>query len=99
MGMLPLKAMARGPRPRAAKRDQHPKCWYEPLTDPEEMLMGLRFTLSHPVTAAVPPGDENQFRTALGLGLRLTPLSIQEAIAIKEQAMKTTPLFTYPQWA
>ena len=98
MGILALKAMAHRPWPQGAKRDQYPKCWYEPLSDPADALMGLRFTLSHPVTAAVPPGDENLFKMALGLALRFTPLSEQEVTAVKERALKTPPLFKYPSW-
>ena len=99
MGILALKAMARGPWPKDAKRQQYPKCWYEPLADPGDAMMGLRFTLSHPVTAAIPPGDETLFRTALGLALRFTPLKDAESRAIKEKALTGAPLFTFPSWA
>ena len=98
MGILALKAMARGPWPKDATRGQYPKCWYEPLTAPDDAMMGLRFTLSHPVTAAIPPGDETLFRQALGLGLRFTPLKDDEARAIKEKGLATAPLFTFPSW-
>ncbi len=61
--------------------------------------MGLRFTLSHPVTAAVPPGDEGLFKMALGLALKFTPLTDAEAAAIKEKALQQEPLFRYPRRA
>jgi len=99
MGILALKAMARGPWPKDAKRQQYPKCWYEPLADPADAMMGLRFTLSHPVTAAIPPGDETLFKAALGLALRFTPLRDDEARAIKEKALAGAPLFKFPSWA
>ncbi len=99
MGILALKAMARGPWPKDAKRDQYPKCWYEPLSAPDDAMMGLRFTLSHPVTAAIPPGDETLFKQALALATRFTPLSEAEARAIKEKALARAPLFKYPSWA
>jgi aryl-alcohol dehydrogenase-like predicted oxidoreductase len=98
MGILALKAMARGPWPEGARRTRE-KCWYEPLEKPEDALMGLRFTLSHPVTAAIPPGDENLFHMALGLAARFTPLSPDEVRAIKERAAGARPLFRYPQSA
>jgi aryl-alcohol dehydrogenase-like predicted oxidoreductase len=97
MGILALKAMARGPWPTGAKRDAYPKCWYQPLSDPADATMGLRFTLSHPVTAAVPPGDENLYKMALGLALNFKPLTEAEAGAIKETALKQEPLFRYPR--
>jgi predicted aldo/keto reductase-like oxidoreductase len=99
MGILALKAMARGPWPKDAKRDQYPKCWYEPLSAPDDAMMGLRFTLSHPVTAAIPPGDETLFKQALGLALRFTPLGEAEARVIKEKGLAGAPLFKYPSWA
>jgi predicted aldo/keto reductase-like oxidoreductase len=96
MGILALKAMAKGPWPAGAART-HPKCWYEPLADPKDAEMGLRFTLSHPITAAVPPGDENLFKMALGLAARFTPLSEAEAKAIKERGLSQAPLFRFPR--
>jgi len=75
---------------------RYPKCWYEPLSDPAEAMMGLRFTLSHPVTAAIPPGDETLFKMALGLAVRFTPLSETESSSIKEKALRQEPLFRYP---
>lgn len=96
MGILALKAMARGPWPEGAVR-KYPKAWYEPLDDPAEAEMGLRFTLSHPVTAAIPPGDENLFKMALGLAARFKPLSSSEVKGIKEKGLQQTPLFKYPQ--
>jgi predicted aldo/keto reductase-like oxidoreductase len=98
MGILALKAMARGPYAKGATRT-YQKCWYEPLASPEDAMMGLRFTLSHPVTAAIPPGDERLFSMALDLAARFTPLSEAEAIAIKAKAAAQEPLFRYPQWA
>jgi len=95
MGLLALKAMAKGPWPKNADRTKYPKCWYEPLTTEEDILMGLRFTLSHPITAAVPPGDENLFKIALTLKDRITPLEKSEIELIKQKAMTGDPLFSY----
>jgi predicted aldo/keto reductase-like oxidoreductase len=97
MGILALKAMAKGVWPEGADRKSRPKCWYQPLEAPSDALMGLRFTLSHPVTAAIPPGDENLFRMALGLARNFTPLTPREAEEIKERAAGANPIFRYPQ--
>lgn len=94
MGILALKAMAHRPYPDGAEKVS--KCWYQPLTDPEEAKMGLRFTLSHPVTAAIPPGNENLFSMALGLATKFKPLKKSEALKIKEKGELTDPLFAYP---
>jgi len=95
MGILALKAMARGPWPEDADRSKYPKCWYEPLTTPEDITMGLRFTLSHPITAAVPPGEGELFKIALDVRNNLKPLRKSEVRAIKEKAMAGLPLFRY----
>jgi predicted aldo/keto reductase-like oxidoreductase len=94
MGILALKAMAKSPYPEGATRV--PKCWYQPLTDPEEAKMGLRFTLSHPVTAAIPPGNENLFSMALGLASEFKPLRDEEILEIKKKGALGTPIFSYP---
>ena len=96
MGILALKAMAKGPWAEGADRSKYQKCWYEPLTTAEDIRMGLRFTLSHPVTAAVPPGEEVLFRTALTVADRLQPLTKAEIEEIKEKGSKGNPLFRYP---
>jgi predicted aldo/keto reductase-like oxidoreductase len=95
MGILCLKAMAKGPLPEGAKK-RYEKCWYEPLDAPEDAAMGLRFTLSHPVTAAIPPGDENLWAMALRIATGFEPLAPEEAEAIKKRGMGAAPLFRYP---
>jgi len=95
MGILALKAMARGPWQEGADRSGYPKCWYEPLTSVEDITMGLRFTLSHPITAAIPPGEEKLFRQALSVSGNLKPLRKSEIQSIKEKALKGIPLFKY----
>ncbi len=96
MGILALKAMAKGPWPKDSARP-YPKCWYEPLSNPEDARLGLRFTLSHPVTAALPPGDERLFEMALGLAQRLKPLSRRETDLLKTRALAGEPIFRYPR--
>jgi aryl-alcohol dehydrogenase-like predicted oxidoreductase len=95
MGILALKAMAKGPWPKDADRSQYSKCWYEPLSNKDDAQMGLRFTLSHPVTAAIPPGDGNLFKLALELRDNLKPLEKKELEAIKEKALSGQPLFKF----
>jgi predicted aldo/keto reductase-like oxidoreductase len=96
MGILALKAMAKRPWPKGAPRTS-PKCWYEPMTDPDEALAGLRFTLSHPVTAAIHPADDTCLKLALDLVPKFTPLKPEEAEAIKKKAMTAGLIFRYPR--
>ena len=95
MGIIALKAMAKGKWPKDADRSKYPKAWYEPLTNEEDILMGLRFTLSHPITTAIPPGDEGLFRMALALRDKIKPLKNKEVEKIKTKALNWDPLFNY----
>ena len=97
MGILALKAMAKAPLPKGVENKDYPKCWYEPLVNPEDIKMGLGFTLSHPVTSALTPGDIRLFRTALNVSSSIKPLKDNEIKAIKEKAMDGQPLFRYPR--
>lgn len=96
MGILALKAMAKGPWPQGADKSKYSKCWYEPLTSQDDIRMGLRFTLSHPVTAAVPPGEAELWKMALSVSDKLQPLTKEEIQSIKERGAKGNPLFKYP---
>ena len=75
MGILALKGMAKTTWPASEKSSHpHPKCWYEPAAFPEEAALGLRWTLSQPVTAAIPPGDERYFRLGMDIGQNFQPI-------------------------
>jgi predicted aldo/keto reductase-like oxidoreductase len=95
MGILCLKALAKEPLADGARK-RYAKCWYEPIDTPQEARQALRFTLSHPVTAAIPPGDETIFRMALELAAEFEPLSTAEAEAMKARGSSAKPLFRYP---
>lgn len=96
VGILALKAMAKRPWPKDAERFA-PNCWYEPMTDPAEALMGLRFTLSHPVTAAVHPADPKCLKLALELAPKFTPLTAAETEEMKRKGQGVAPIFRFPR--
>lgn len=95
VGIIALKAMARGPWPEGADRSDYPNCWYQPMTDPDEALMGLRFTLSHPVATAVSPASGKFLPLALRLAPKFTPLNPEEAEEMKRKGLAAKPLFSY----
>lgn len=90
---LALKAMARTRWPEGATEHPFAKCWYEPVTDPEEAALALRFALSQPITAAIPPGEEPLFRMALQIAERFTPLSDAERAELERRAAGLRPIF------
>jgi aryl-alcohol dehydrogenase-like predicted oxidoreductase len=98
MGILALKAMA-WRRWEEGEERSIDKTWYRPLTEKEEAREGLRFTLSHPVTAAIPPGHEDLFSMGLELATDFEPMNKDEIAAVKEKAMETEPIFSYPMKA
>ena len=89
---LALKAMARTGWREGAEHT-HPNCWYEPLTDPRLAELALRFTLSQPITAAVPPGDPRLFRLAMELAERFRPITEPERAELQEIARTLQPIF------
>ncbi len=91
--LLALKAMARQLWPADADRAKYSKCWYQPLIDPREAELGLRYALSRPVTAAVPPGEESLFRLALDVAMRFRPVTDEETARLKALAATLRPIF------
>jgi aryl-alcohol dehydrogenase-like predicted oxidoreductase len=95
MGILALKAMAKTTWPKAMKESQrpNPKCWYQPAALPEEAALGLRWTLSKPITAAIPPGDEKYFRFAMDVAQSFAPIRPEEEKALMARAVGVEPIF------
>ena len=94
MAILALKSLARQQwPPDDPLRKQYPKCWYQPITECEDARLGLYFTLSQPITAAIPPGEESLFRMALDLGLNFKPLSSLDLEKVKQMAELLNPIF------
>ncbi len=94
MGILALKSMAKTTWPEAQKQNHpNPKCWYQPSALPEEASLGLRWTLSHPITAAVPPGDEKYFRLAMDVAQKFEPIKPEEEKALLARAQGVEPIF------
>lgn len=89
---LALKAMARQKLAEGAERTWD-KCWYEPCGDPQEAALALRFTLSQPVTAAIPPGHAEFFRQALDVADSFQPVSDEEREELRTRARGLQPFF------
>jgi predicted aldo/keto reductase-like oxidoreductase len=94
MGIMALKGMAKTTWPDAQKSSHpHPKCWYEPADFPEQAALGLRWTLSRPITAAIPPGDERYFRLGMEIGQNFETISDAEQNRLIASAAGMNPLF------
>ena len=94
MGILALKSMAKTVWPTDLKKDHpEPKCWYQPASFPDQASLGLRWTLGHPVTAALPPGDEKYFRLAMDVAQNYKPLEHHEEQTLMASANGVEPIF------
>ncbi|HEY2471615.1 MAG TPA: aldo/keto reductase [Terracidiphilus sp.] len=94
MGIMALKSMAKTVWPADQKQDHpDPKCWYKPAGFPDQASMGLRWTLAHPITAAIPPGDERYFRLAMDVAQNYKPLAMHEEQALLAGATGVEPIF------
>jgi len=95
MGALALKGMAKTVWPKDTKREDHfaPKCWYEPAALPDEAALALRWTLSQPITSAVPPGDEKYFRVAMDVAQAFQPIRAEEEKTLMARATGVEPIF------
>jgi aryl-alcohol dehydrogenase-like predicted oxidoreductase len=94
MGILALKGMAKTVwSDDKMQNHPEPKCWYQPAAFPDEASLGLRWTLGHPVTAALPPGDEKYFRLAMDIAQNYKPLEHHEEQALMARATGIEPIF------
>ena len=96
MGCLAIKAMARTPwRGQDDLRGgEYPKCWYQPVTDPEEADLAVRFTLSEPITGILPTGHKRLIRQALDIADKFQPLTDAERERLRQRAVGLKPMFT-----
>jgi predicted aldo/keto reductase-like oxidoreductase len=96
MGILALKGMAKSVWP-AGEKQNHPvpKCWYQPAAFPDEASLGLRWTLGHSITAAIPPGDERYFRLAMDVAQNLQAAGCAEEQALLAERRPPSPSSTW----
>jgi predicted aldo/keto reductase-like oxidoreductase len=94
MGIMALKGMAKTTWSKAESSDHpHSKCWYEPADFPHQATLGYRWTLSQPITAAMPPGDERYFRLGMDVGHRFKPITKTESAKLMASASGVNPIF------
>ena len=90
--VLALKALAFGKISDGENR-AFPKCWYVPIEDSELADLALRFTLSQPITAAIPPGEEKLFDMAIDISDNFRPISDHETEYLKQRSCEAIPMF------
>lgn len=95
MARLALKAFAytRWPESTPRKEVKYPKCWYQPVDDPAKARDALRFTLSQEITAAIPPGYDEFFRTACDVAASFRPMGAAERKKLLAATKGVEPIF------
>jgi predicted aldo/keto reductase-like oxidoreductase len=92
IGRLAIKAMARTSLTEGSNK-KYNKSWYEPIDDEELARLALRYTLSKPITAAIPPGEAELFRWALETAKNFKPITTEEEELLKSMSKGVKPLF------
>jgi aryl-alcohol dehydrogenase-like predicted oxidoreductase len=92
---LALKGLAHTTWPKNLPRDQrkYSKCWYQPLDDQKTARLGLSWTLSQDITAAIPPGEASLFELALSIAASYRPLNPAETAEVSSLARGKEPIF------
>lgn len=94
VAMFALKALARQKWPKDdPKRGAYPICWYQPLTDFDEAELGLRYTLSQPIVAALPPSSDRLHRLAMLLAMDFQPITAEQEQTLARMAEGLDPVF------
>ncbi len=93
-----LKALARQHWPQEVpKEDRCAKCWYQPIEDPEEASLAVRWSLSREGVAAIlPPGNEALYQKAVALRGNLAPITPDETTRLEDLSLGMYPLFPRP---
>ncbi len=90
--ILALKALAYG-KIGAGEEKKYAKCWYHPIEDRALADLALRFTLSQPITAAIPPGEVAFFDVALDIAEQFRPVNDEEIALLRQYSETAEPLF------
>lgn len=93
---LAIKPLARQAwtRPRKQRQDEpFGWMWYQPVSDAEERDLSIRWALSHPITALMPPHDETLWRKAVTAGMDYRPIDDAGLAKVKQLAGRLNPLF------
>ncbi len=92
LAILALKSLAKQQWPANAVKKWF-KCWYQPVDTPEEVALGLRFTLSRPVVAAVCPSHAELLWMMCDAAEKLTPILPEEEAQLAAKSKELRPVF------
>ncbi len=95
VAVMAMKVLARQKWPATDdRRKKYPNCWYQPLMEPQEALLGLRFAMKVGATAVISPADAQMFRMALDLCPKANAWTDQDDRKARELAVQLNPIFS-----
>ncbi len=97
MAKIAIKPLCRQDWPRRSDTTgggRWTKMWYQPITDPREAELALKWAYTQGITTAMPPGEEELQFFAIETALKLNaPMTDDELKQLKELAMTLNPTF------
>ena len=94
LGMKTLSRQRWASREDPERVQKWPKLWYQPVSDPVEQDLAVRFTLSQPgVASCLPPANDVLWRRAVDIGMDPRPITPEETAKLKAVAASLTPVF------
>ncbi len=98
-GLIAIKPGARCARTHGEQGGgKFAKVWYHPHTAVEEIARSYYFTLSQPVTSAIPPMENELFQLACRVAHSFIPLTAAEREELRAEAAQLPSIFQYPGW-
>jgi len=95
VAVVSLKSLVRQKWPKdAPDRKEWSRVWYQPATEMDEADLAVRWALSRPIVAVLPPADERLHRLAFDIGMKLRPITPEEETTAKAWAEEMNPLFS-----
>jgi aryl-alcohol dehydrogenase-like predicted oxidoreductase len=97
LGVIAIKAFAKGPWPGDLPEDERPyDTWYEPFDDPGELARCFRYTASQDVTTLANAGDPRLVPPVLEAATDFEPMPDSEQSAlVAERRREETPVPTH----
>ena len=89
IGVIAMKAVAKGPYPGERTRD----CWYQPFTEKTEIKEAIRYTLSQSLTTAATSSDMEIAKMTIDAAEEFKPMDRKEQEALIARAADWKPLF------
>ena len=95
MGIIAIKAIAKQKwQNDNDERKQYPKCWYEPIGEPQTAQKALSWAYEQGISLALPPGEEKLFKMCMDLAPNCKKLSENELNELENLAKESEPIFT-----